>query len=339
MVRQSNRGELLAAWRSLSGVEETEGWRTIPVATGGPCRILAGRRFPDNEEVLLVGFTSVRLPLAEKLPQGGGFVVCKATLGQEGAGRDWIALCRQSAGNIEFFTMMVDDVLSTLGNMGGSNDERIFHVFLSRIRAWQDFMQRGSDDVLSPEAELGLFGELEMLRNILSIGLPASTAVDAWQGPLDGLQDFAFGIGAVEVKSTVSSNGFSATIGSLEQLDNSLIQPLFLAGVRLSLDASGKTLPEMVNLLRDILRSDSVVLGMFNSRLLHAGFLDAVSERYTRRFLHVRTRVLAVIDSFPKLTRANVGIEIRKVRYELDLELVNHAEIELGRALEQLGVI
>lgn len=339
MAQQSNRGELLSAWRSLSGTREAEGWRTIPVATGGPCRLLAGRRFPDNEEVLLVGFNSVRVPSDEQLPQGGGFVVCKAILGQEGAGRDWVALCRQSAGSLEFFTMMVDDVVSTLGNMGESNDERLFHVFLARIRAWQDFMQRGRDDVLSPEAEIGLYGEIEILRGILEIGVPALVAVEAWKGPLDALQDFALGNGAIEVKSTIAPSGFSATIGSLEQLDNSLTQPLFLAGVRLSLNGSGKTLPELVARLRDILSSDSVALGMFNSRLLHAGFLDAVSARYTRRFSHVRTRVLAVIDRFPKLTRANVGIEIRKTRYELDLDLVDEEEVGLGKALEQLGVI
>ncbi len=335
----SDPSGLIAAWRSLSGNGFSEGWRTIPVTYGGSCRLLAGRRFPGNEEVLLVGFTSIRIPSAEQFPQGRGFVVCKAVLGQEDGGFEWVALCRQSPGSLELFTMMANDVISTLAIKDVTSDERLFHVFLTRIRAWQDFMQRGRDNLLSPEAEIGLFGELKILEGILGVGLSALFAVEAWQGPLDGLQDFTLGKGAIEVKSTISSSGFSATISSLEQLDNSLVQPLFLAAVRLALNSSGKTLSELVAVLRDILRNDLEALEIFNSRLLHAGFLDAVSENYTRYFIHVQTRILHVTERFQKLTRGNVGINIKKARYELELDLVDEGEVELVRALEQLEII
>lgn len=339
MALQSEREELLAAWRALAGDQVAEGWRTIPVALGGPCRLLAGRHFPGNEEALLVGFASIQVPPADQLPQGTGFLVSRAEIGSEGSGRVWIALCRQSAGSPDLFAMMADDIVLTLEKQRSANDDRLFQVFLSRIRAWQEFMRRGGDGVLGPEAEVGLFGELELLRSLIMIGLPASVAVEAWQGPMDGLQDFAFGTGAIEVKTTVSPNGFPATIGSLDQLDDSLTRPLFLAGVRLVLDISGRTLPEQVGELRGLLCDEPAVPGLFDSRLLHAGFLNASAERYTRRFSLVGARMLPVSEGFPRLTRVNVAIEIRKVRYELDLDLVNVSDIGLDDALKQLGVI
>lgn len=339
MVLPSEREELLAAWRALSGDGVAEGWRTIPVALGGPCRLLAGRHFPGNEEALLVGFSSVRLPPPDQLPQGRGFLVCQPDLGQENAGRVFIALRRQSAGNLELFAMMADDIVSTLGTMRGANDERFFSAFLARIRAWQDFMRRGADGLLSPEAEVGLFGELEILVDLLSTGLPPSVAVEAWQGPLDGIWDFVLGTGAIEVKSTVAPNGFLATIGSLEQLDGSLTGSLFLAAVRLALNPNGRTLPEKAGELRDVLRGNSAAFGLFESRLLHAGFLDATAERYTRRFSRAGARTLLISHDFPCLTRATVGIEIKSARYELDIDLVGAGDVGLNAALQQLGVI
>lgn len=339
MALQSKREELLAAWRALAGNPGTKGWRTIPVAYGGPCRLVAGRHFPGNEEALLVEFASVWVPPVDQLPQGRGFLVSRADFSEDGSDRIWIALCRQSAGSLDLFAMMADDVALTLEGLRGADNERLFHTFLARIRAWQDFMRRGGDGVLGPEAEVGLFGELELLRDIILAGLPAIVAVEAWQGPLDGVQDFALGVGAIEVKCTVSPGSFPATVSSLDQLDDSLIRPLYLAGVRLALTASGRTLPEQVGELRDLVREELTALALFDSRLLHAGFLDAVAERYTRRFLRTGEKILQVSDAFPRLTRANVAIEIRRARYEIDLDLVSVGDVGIEHALRQLEVI
>ncbi len=339
MALQSKREELLTAWRALAGNLSVEGWSTIPVGHGGPCQILAGRRFPENEEALLVGFGSVRIPPIEQLPQGRGFLVSRAVLSGEGDNRIWIALSRQSAGRLDLFSMMTEDVVSTLDALRDTDDERLFHVFLARIRAWQDFMRHGGDGLLTPDAEVGLFGELELLHEIISVGLPATVSIEAWQGPLDGIQDFVLGTGAIEVKSTVSPTGFPATVGSLDQLDDSLLQPLFLAGIRLVMTPSGKTLPDQVSHLRNLMHTEPSALDTFRSRLLHAGFLDTASDHYTRRFLRVGQRILQVSGGFPRLIRANVPIEIKKARYEIDLDLISTVDVGIAQVLQQLRVI
>lgn len=338
MALPSRREELLAAWRALTGHADKEGWRTINVGFGGPCRLLAGRRFPGNEEALLVGFGSVRVPPAVQLPQGQGFAVSKADLGREGVARVWIALCRQSAGSLDLFAMMADDVVSTLDRLHGVDDERRFEIFLARIQAWQDFMRR-ADYVLGPEAELGLFGELEFLLRLISAGMPAAKGIEAWRGPLQGLQDFQFGTGAIEVKSTVSSNGFPAQVGSLEQLDDSLMQPIFVVGMRFVLDGSSLTLPQQVAKVRAILHEEPAILTAFNTLVLHAGFLDIAAADYSRRFLSIGMRTLRVDETFPRLIGANVPIQITKARYQIDLDLISGGDLDLAVAFEQLGVM
>src|SRR5437870_233713 len=216
MAQPNERSELIAAWRALAAsTESAEGWRTIPLALSGPCRLRAGRRFPENEEALLVGFTGVRVPQAEHLPRGHGFLISKVDLGIEA--KVWLALSRRVAGSLDLFTMMAFDIIGTLEAFSNASEEKVLQVFLARIRAWQDFMRRGTDTVLAPEAEIGLIGELVFLRSIMEVITQSATVIDSWLGPLNGIQDFVLGTGAVEVKTTIAASGFPATIECLDQ--------------------------------------------------------------------------------------------------------------------------
>lgn len=330
--------DLHAAWRALVGSCEGEGWKTIPVANSAPCPLLAGRHLPGDEEALLVGFSDIRTIPDSHLPQGKGFEVAKLTADPTGGDRFWVALARRTDGSLDLFAMMAEDLISLLEKGAPGNEHGLLQMFLSRIRAWQEFMDRHQEGVLSPEAELGLFGELVVINHFIDAGMMERNVIDAWQGPLDGLQDFALGSGGIEVKSTSSVRGFPATIACLEQLDDSLRQPLFLAAVRVRLDSTGITLPAMSAAIRERLR-DNATLDLFEVRLMQAGLLSAASVCYTRRFLHVSTAFLAVDDDFPRLTRAHVHPAIRRARYEVDLELSGAPGIGLAHALEALGVV
>jgi hypothetical protein len=336
MVRQSDIERLQAAWRALAGVDRVEGWRTIPIDLTGPCRLLAGRHFPGNEEAILIGFSSVRVPADVRLPQGRGFSVTRVSGGAPGGAHAWISLGRQPAGSSDFFAMMAGDVLGLLEDYSSSGQEQLFALFLSRINAWQDFMEHHRWGVLGPEAESGLYGELVVLRDIMDMGIPAAGAVEAWQGPLNGLHDFSSGSGAMEIKTTVSVNAFPARVRSLEQLDPSLKQPLFLVGVRLAVSSAGRTLPDIIDLLRDRLAGEPLTLSAFESRLLHAGYLDALADHYTRRFEAVGMIICEVTASFPGLTRGKVDAAIRQAQYELDLDMLHVPVVTLAKACGHL---
>lgn len=328
------------AWRALAEAGEdqpTEGWRTIPVERTAQCRILAGRRFPGGDEAVLFGFRSAAVAATASLPQARGF---RVEIVRDGIPRDalaWIALVREPAGSLTMFARMASDIIALLRE-ASADDMPLFRLFTGRIRAWQAFMESGRDDVLSPAAEVGLVGELRFLQQILEAGVEASVAVDGWRGPIDGLHDFVLGTGAVEVKTSTTSGEFPATIASLDQLDDSLVRPLFLAGVRLTLRASGRTLPEVVADVDDCMAADPVARARFSDLVLRAGVLDGVRDRYVRRFATVRTMLFRVTDPFPRLTRRNVAQAVRRVRYDLDLDLVQAPETDLDGVLRELQV-
>jgi hypothetical protein len=336
MAPPTEHDELLAAWRALAGASDTEGWRTIPVGLGGPCRLLAGRHFPGNEEALLVAFHSEWVPPANQLPQGHGFHVSRAQVNENDTADSWIALCRHAAGSLELFAMMAVDIVGTLATIS-PGDARIVPTFLGRIRAWQEFMRSGAGGVLGPESEIGLFGELEFMRMLIEAGVPAAVAVDAWRGPLGGVHDFSFGNGAIEVKTTAAQSTFTARIGSLEQLDDSLVRPLFLAGMRLAFDPHGRTLPALVSEVRRLLVGEATVLARLDNCLLHAGYLDLMGGNYTRAFTPTDNKLFPVTDQFPRLTRENVPLAVRSACYDVDLDLASLGTVTHTSALNQLG--
>lgn len=336
MARPSD--EFLLAWTSLSGDDPTPGWQAIPLPSAGPVSIQAGRRSPDNAEAILLGFPSVRLPSAEKLPEGQGFSVERANSDSDGQLR--LALTRRAAGSAELFAAMACDVVGALDEaaFGSEPESKLLRVFLRRVGAWQEFMRKGSQ-TLSPEAELGLVGELTLLRTIIDAGVSLVAAIESWVGPLDGVRDFELGTGALEVKTTLSATGFPAKVGSLEQLDDSVRQPLFLAGARLRQDETGQGLPELVADMRDIVAGEAEAVRLLSERLLAAGYFNAHEDRYVRRFTLVDIRFVEVKDTFPRLTPGSVPLGITKATYEIDLDKAAGPCIQATDALNRLGAI
>lgn len=336
MARPSE--EFLLAWSSLSGRDPDSGWHAISLPAAGPVEVQAGRRSPDNAEAILFGFPSIHLTPAEKLPEGQGFSVERAH--QKTAGRLWLGLTRRAAGSAELFTTMACDVVGSLDDAAaaGAGEAKLLRVFIARVNAWQEFMRKGLQ-ALSPEAEIGLVGELTLLKAIIEAGVPPVIAVESWMGPFDHTQDFALGTGALEVKATLSVTGFPATIGSLEQLDDSIRQPLFLASVRLQQTDTGWSLPDWITATRESVRDEAEAARLLSERLIASGYFDAHAERYIRRFATTETRIMEVKENFPRLTVGKVPAGITKAMYEMDLDGVCEDSVAMSDVLKKLGAI
>jgi hypothetical protein len=277
-----------------------------------------------------------RIPSAAQLPDARGFEVARAD--PHGDGKTWLALTRKESGSVDLFSEMVGDIAGALDTVAKEGEERILQAMLSRVRAWQEFMRKGTQ-ALSPEAEIGLVGELSFLEQTIDAGVPVSIAIDSWVGPIDGIQDFQFGTGAVEVKATLASHGFPAKIGSLEQLDDSGRKPLFVAGVRFAQRASGRSLPEWARDLGAKLLGDPDAARLFQDRLMAAGFHEAHTDHYSRRFVHEGTKVVEVGEGFPRLVPGNVPDGIRRALYEIDLDRAPGGNATVEGALRKTGAL
>lgn len=338
MAPRSDAVRLAEAWRALAGDAGGSGWRTVHLVQLGEVAILAGRQKPDDREALLLDFRHARLPPPSQLPAGRGFSV-EATRHPSLPNLQLLALTRQQGARTDLFEAMAQDLIALLANAVHEDVQAVVDAVLARIRAWQDFMSYPRAGNLSEEEEIGLYGELVVLEQLLA-ALPDSAAVvDMWQGPLRGLHDFMLPIGAVEAKATTSATGFRATIGSLEQLDLSIRSPIYLAATRLAASNTGSTLPQRVAQLRASLTTCSgQATQSFSARLLRAGYIDAFADRYTRRLIVSDLRWIEVSADFPLLTAASVPHGVVSARYVIDLDMHPLPTTSLTTILEAAGL-
>lgn len=336
MARPSE--EFVLAWLSLSGDDEIPGWQAIPLPSAGPIEVQAGRCSPNNAEAVLFTFPSARLARAEKLPEGKGFLVEKAGTMEQKVLQ--LALTRQLEGNLEQFTAMVCDVVGTMDEVAewSSSESNLLQVLIRRIRAWQQFMSRHTG-LLGPEEELGLVGELYFITVLLDSCVPAMDILNAWVGPDDASQDFHLGDGAIEVKATMSSSGFPVKIGSLEQLDDGVASPLFLAAIKFTRQESGLTLPDMIAEIVSKIKDEPDAVNFFRERLMCVGYCESHSGCYTRKYEVKEKCLFSVSEDFPRMTTGSVPAGITRALYEINLNQVRDYQVDLNSVLKKLGVI
>lgn len=337
MAAQTDIEELRTAWAALGSSPGADGWTSIVLSAGA--RFRAGAAWPGGHETLLVGFTGVTVPPKSALPEGRGFTV-RAAPQPAGQGHDvWLAITRQTGGADDLFSRMAADVVESVAAQSGKGEAWLLTLTLARIRAWQEFMRRPRTGVLAPEAELGLAGELITLEGILDGLADPAVALESWVGPDGGLQDFQTSVHGLEVKTTLAAGGFPARISSLEQLDDAQGRAILLAGVRLCIQSDGRTLDRIVADLRQRLSSaPGTGSGLFDMRLLQAGYFDGAAADYVRPFALVDIRVFEMDETFPRLARSAVRPEIRGAEYEIDLDLAPGAPLTLAEALLRHGV-
>lgn len=326
--------EFVAAWEALSGIGAEAGWRCIPVARAGACELLAARRFPGNEEALLARFPTARPSSSDRLPEGKGFEVVRAA--PFGDGMTCIALSRKESGSPDLFAEMVGDVAGAMNAAAPEGEVSVLKTMLRRVRMWQQFMSRGTGP-LSPEAELGLAGELFFMTLLLDAGVSPESVLSGWVGPDDAPQDFLLGDGAIEVKATMSSSGFPVKIGSLEQLDDAVASPLFLAAVKFATGEVGSTIPEMVTNLERRFESEPGAVELLRERLMVAGYSEAHAGEYSRRFTPKDQRLLSVSEGFPRLTPGVVPAGVTRAIYEINLDHAGDFLRDFDEVLSQLG--
>ena len=202
---------------------------------------------------------------------------------------------------------------------------------LLRVAArWRELV--ASRSVLSPEAQLGLLGEMALLKSLVQKLGPA--AVFAWTANVAELperHDFRLDGVDMEVKTTRSTDR-QHVIHGLTQLSPSVGHSLFLVSLRFEAAGvgSGSSLAERVEGIRKAIEVDGRAKATFEERLLKANYRDQDAAYYRERLILADVPMLIPVDAvFPKIVRplleavlgkANAARIARDVTYRINVE-------------------
>ncbi len=189
-----------------------------------------------------------------------------------------------------------------------------------------------SNTVLRTSALAGLFGELVMLRDLLS---KTPSAALMWHGPAGERHDFTSGKIAVEVKTTTRPDGRAARIHGLDQLNPPMNGRLHLRWIRVAQESDGESVPDLVRHVLAATDDPPTV----HSMLAEVGFRLSDDSRYESiRFRIVEDDLLTVTDGFPRLLAATAGATaIRDVEYTIDVPEPGPSHPDIDAVLTEMA--
>ena len=229
----------------------------------------------------------------------------------------------------------------TIISKEGPHDERIYHHFLihladelsefnkaslarrrlqNLLHTWQEFF-KGSRQPLGEHAQLGLMGELAVLKKLVLNQLKPKNALETWKGPSRGLHDFVFEMCHIEVKSSIGINNRRFVINGESQLAIPPEKQLYILNPIFEMSDNGESLSDMVASITMLISSDRIAMDIMETSLAKAGYHQIHNEYYVNEGLKLLSSSMImyqVSEGFPRLLPSSSGEFITVNDYTVD---------------------
>lgn len=315
-----NPGELLAIWSSLRKEDLATGLVRRRLCPDAGCDIFACATTPEGEVGFLIEGPWHRGHALGMPPTCRGMRITGATAGD--GQRAYLRVLLEKERLMETFSILATDLIEAVSlepDMPSAATR-----CMERLTLWQGLIERVPEDGLSAEAQRGLFGELTILTELMIPALGKMEAVSSWAGPTGARHDFITKAIGVEVKTTISKAPVRLRISNELQLDDTGLDALFVAHVRLlPMTSRRMTLPSLIEELRKRLDDTPTALAAFEQRLVLAGYLDTDRERYgSVGYVVSGMDYYRVEDEFPRLIKGNLPLGVGDVTYSIPVDML-----------------
>ncbi|MES2448607.1 MAG: PD-(D/E)XK motif protein [Bacteroidota bacterium] len=236
----------------------------------------------------------------------------------------------------DIFSTLCEDLIFGVSEV--STEQTLVEKLLERLSKWQSLFEKVGKQGLSDESQRGLYGEIYFLRYFLNNTSDKNYCLKTWLGPEKSIQDFQYSNWAVEVKTTHGNNHQKIHITSERQLDDSIIEKIFL--FHLSLDVrvgNGESLNILIDEVSEILNDNSMASNLFKLKLLESGYYDINKPLYDEIGYTIRQENLyRVSGNFPRITENQIPIGVGDLRYSIVLSESEEWRISHKTLLEEI---
>lgn len=236
---------------------------------------------------------------------------------QEGPDQTSVSIQLAKSAYRDVFGMLVGDVVDRI--LSASSPDAAAAAAVARLQHWQRFLENADPNGLSIEQQIGLFGELSVLRSMLSATINTRLIIESWRGPAAENQDFVVSGRAIEVKTGVTNDQDTVVVANEHQLDDVSLEALYLCQISLDMRTGvGVSLPALVTDVRSQLPVE--LQEELANRLALAGYFPAQEHLYTANaFVERRRRYFRITDGFPRLLPGILAPGISRVTYRINL--------------------
>lgn len=247
-------------------------------------------------------------------------------------GNNYVIISQSHGCDSSIFEVIANDISEELYK--AKNTAKTVECIKSTINKWKQFFSLNSDIVMSDAAQMGLYGELLVLKKLIcQFG---EKAVGYWCGAEKETHDFYLFGSAVEVKTTASKSEIKVKISSEHQLDCTDIEKnlvLYVNIIRKS-SADGEKLPALIDEIQSLLSSE--MKDEFDKKLFMYGYIPSFKDKYDICFYVRAKKIFWVNDNFPCITPKDLSTGISEVTYTLDLNVCTDFSVSWEKAIARI---
>ena len=284
----------------------------------GRRNVFLGLEVPSGNRMLILRVSSKSLLGQSTPPDSRGLTVRTSNSDHQGGSTE-VEIVLTDTQHRDIFDLLVRDLVESAEQ---PEDEGVGVArLMARLLNWQQLLRRLSPRGLSPEARLGIWGELWVLREVLAPAIGIADAISAWRGPMGADQDFQMGAVCMEVKTSAAHSLDGIPVASERQLE--VPEDVVLVLVGLSIDARighGETLGDMIGVVRSA-AAGAGCLSMLDDRLEGGGCGGEDARLDDDMGYSVRSLAPFLVGpGFPKLVSAELAAGVSDVRYRISLD-------------------
>jgi hypothetical protein len=228
-----------------------------------------------------------------------------------------ISLADNSLSSI--FAVLCEDLFNSVSKV--REEKELVKSFQNRFLKWKELFELAKSPGLSPEKQIGLFGELFLLKKLFKETGKIEECLSIWVGPDTGIRDFEKNNNAIEVKTTQTHNHQKIRISSERQLDTTLLENLFLFHLSLEKrNGNDNSLNQIVYELFSFIGDDKLFSNILNRKLISVGYFKHHESYYENVSYLVRGEdFYSVAEKFPRIEEKELMKGVGDVKYSIVL--------------------
>jgi uncharacterized protein YbaR (Trm112 family) len=236
----------------------------------------------------------------------------------------------------DIFTMFIEDIIEKLS--GNTDSESALVAINQRVGYWRRLFSKATGEILSPEKQRGLYGELVFLRTSLQNKSNKTQVLHSWRGAESSNQDFARNKNAVEIK-TSKANSSIVHISNEQQLNFNNWDSLYLGLISVT-ETTGKnnSIYSIIEEIKSLLEHDMILCNQLETKLKEVGLNPDIIEEYSDTGYSVnRRRYFRIQDGFPLIIKEDLRHDaIHNVKYQIEISNCDSFEISENEVIDNL---
>lgn len=248
-----------------------------------------------------------------------------------------ISLADNSLSSI--FAVLCEDLFNYISNI--KEDKELVKSLQNRFLKWKELFELAKSPGLSPEKQIGLFGELFLLKELIEETGRIEECLNIWVGPDTGIRDFEKNNTAIEVKTTQTHNHQRISISSERQLDTSLLEKLFLFHLSLEKrNGNENSLNKIVSALFSLIGDNMLLNNMLNRKLISVGYFKHHESYYENISYMIRGKdFYTVTENFPRIEEKDLMKGVGDVKYSIILTTETETfKASISNVIEKLNL-